>query len=169
MEISNNLMKTLRFVCMLPLVLLLQACPVGLDYSLADKHQVPIDARLLGEWESDNPSGEIQSIVFKANNSMSLHATVLEPGDSYALEEVDFTVWQTELEGKTFLVFKPDVEDKFYHYGVEMDDREIVFYDMSLLNGGTDAVNSSESLRKEVASSIYMEGWAAEKTRLFKK
>lgn len=162
-------MKTLRFVCMLPLVLLLQACPVGLDYSLADKHQVPIDARLLGEWESDNPSGEIQSIVFKANNSMSLHATVLEPGDSYALEEVDFTVWQTELEGKTFLVFKPDVEDKFYHYGVEMDDREIVFYDMSLLNGGTDAVNSSESLRKEVASSIYMEGWAAEKTRLFKK
>lgn len=163
-------MRPAMWFCFIPLMFLLQACPIGLDYSMAGAGQEKINKKLIGVWESDNPDGEISVVEFKENTATSLKATVITPGESYTLEEMEFTVWQTELNGKSFLVLKPENEDKYYHYCIRFNgDNEIVFHDVALLDGGTDAVTSTESLRDQVARSMEMEGWGAERTNLHRK
>lgn len=164
--IIPHTMRTLKLILILPLIFLLQACPIGLDYSMAEGNQTKIDKKLIGVWTSDNPESEIVRVEFTRLSETSLRAKVLEPGESYTVEGYDWTVWQTEVEGRQFLVFKPDNENKYYHYCFEFDGDQVVFHDVSLLDGGTDAVTSVETLREEVAKSINMDGWGSEKTRL---
>ena len=137
-------MKKILFF--LPLLFLLQACPVGLDYAMSELGSEPVNQKLIGTWENQDKNGEVLKIEFIKDRPNSLKAVVLER--------------------KTFLIFKPEGEAKFYHYQYELKGDEIVFHDVALLDGGIDAVNSSQSLRDQVSRSMSMEKWGEEKSTL---
>jgi hypothetical protein len=150
---------------LLPLTLLLTACPVGMDYSLGNLKE-NIDQNLIGTWEVETESSEIKKVQFLKDSKSSLRVKILERGEMYALETDDLTAYQTVLEGKTFLILKPDGEEKFYHYQYEMVEGKIVFHDVSLMVKGMDGVTSMEAFRTEVAASMKMENYGTEKTIL---
>lgn len=159
-------MRLVTLLSILPLIFLFYACPVGLNYSLADGHLDSVNNDLIGLWESDAPTGEIRTLEISAHTETSLKAKVKMAGDSYALECMEGIIWQTRIDGKHFLVFKPDCEALYYHYCYEFNGDEIKFHDVSLLDGGTDAVTSTEALRRQVQNSISKDGWGAEITTL---
>lgn len=147
-------------------VFLLTACPVGLKYSLGEPGTETIDQDLIGIWECDNKDSEISKIQFVARDKHSLSAKIIEQGASYAVEDLEFIVYQTELEGQLFLIFKGTSETPYYHYHYKKEGDKISFHDVSLLVGGVDAVTSTTAMREEVRQSMYMEGWGAEKNEL---
>lgn len=157
-------MKKILFL--LPLAFLLQACPIGLDYAMSELGSEPINQKLVGVWVNKNTGGEIAKIEFIKDRPNSLKANVLERGEMYSLETDKLEIWQTVLNGKTFLIIKPEGEAKFYHYQYELKGDEIVFHDVALLDGGIDAVNSSQSLRDQVSRSMSKETWGNEKSKL---
>ncbi|MCG3168054.1 MAG: hypothetical protein POELPBGB_03854 [Bacteroidia bacterium] len=138
-------------------------CPVGIDYPLGVTGTEKINKDLLGTWVSDSPEAEVLKVKFEKNDDNSYKVTVLERGEMYALETDNLTGWVTELEGKTFLFFKPENEEKYYHYMIkEIGNGTMVTCDVSLLDGGVDAVTSTEALRKQVASSMKSPEYGAE-------
>lgn len=157
-------MKKILFL--LPLVFLLQACPMGLDYAMSEIGSEAINQKLVGTWVNENTGGEIAKIEFIKDRPNSLKANVLERGEMYSLETDRLEVWQTVLNDNTFLIFKPEGEAKFYHYQYELKGDEIIFHDVALLDGGIDAVNSSASLREQISRSMSMPKWGEEKSTL---
>ncbi|MGE0637300.1 MAG: hypothetical protein AB7G44_16215 [Bacteroidia bacterium] len=138
-------------------------CPVGIDYPLGTPGKEKINKDFIGTWVSDSPDAEVLKVKFEKNDDNSYKVTVLERGEMYALETDNLTGWITEVEGKTFLFFKPDNEEKYYHYMIkEMDKEKMVSCDVSLLDGGVDAVTSTEALRKQVATSMKSEEYGVE-------
>lgn len=130
-------------------------CPVGIDYPLGVTGKEKINKDLLGTWVSDSPEAEVLKVKFEKNDDNSYKVTVLERGEMYALETDNLTGWVTEVEGKTFVFFKPEGEEKFYHYMIkEAGSNKLVTCDVSLLDGGVDAVTSTEAFRKQVAASM---------------
>lgn len=154
-------MKKLLFF--IPLIFLVQACPLGLDYSLTELGTEQINQNLIGIWKNNNPDGEVQKVEFMPGEKNSLNVRVIERGEMYGLETDDLIAYQTVLNGKTFLILKPSDEDKYYHYQFEVKGDKLFYNDMSLLDGGVDAVTSIESLRDQVARSMEKEEWAKEK------
>jgi hypothetical protein len=138
-------------------------CPVGLDYPIEAPGNEKIDEKLLGTWKNNNPDEEIIRVKISKKDNHSYNVQVLEKGEMYALESDNFIGWICSLQGKKFLYFKPDNEDKYYHYFIkELKDNKMISCDLALLDGGKDAVTSTESLQKEVISSMKMEGFCAE-------
>ncbi len=130
-------------------------CPVGVDYPLGTTGTEKINKELLGTWVSDSKDAEVLKVKFEKNDDNSYKVTVLERGEMYALETDNLTGWVTEVEGKTFFYFMPENENKYYHYMVkEADKSKMVTCDVALLDGGVDAVTSTEALRKQVATSM---------------
>ncbi len=138
-------------------------CPVGIDYPLGTPGQDKINKDLIGTWLSDSPEAEVLKVKFEKNDDNSYKVTVLERGEMYALETDNLIGWVTEVEGKTFLFFKPENEEKYYHYMLkEMDKTKMVSCDVSLLDGGVDSVTSTEAFRKQVATSMKSAEYGAE-------
>ena len=130
-------------------------CPVGIDYPLGTPGNEKIINDNIGTWVCDSPEAEVVKVNFEKKDDNSYKVTVLERGEMYALETDNLIGWVTEVEGKTFLFFKPDNEEKYYHYMIkEMDNGTMATCDVSLLDGGVDAVTSTEALRKQVATSM---------------
>jgi hypothetical protein len=83
----------------------------------------------------------------------------------YSLEEDILKGWVTEFGGYTFFYSKPLIEKKFYHQIYKLtDSKTLVINDFSLLDGGIDAVTSTETLRAQVLTSSKMEGFLGEET-----
>lgn len=147
-------------------VFMLTACPVGLKNSLGEPGTEKIDQDLIGTWECDNKDSEISKIQFLARDEYSLSAKIIEQGNSFSSEDLEFIVYQTELEGQLFIFFKGTSETPYYHYHYKKEGDKIVFHDVSLLVGGVDAVTSTKAMREEVRQSMYMDEWGAEKNEL---
>jgi hypothetical protein len=156
----NYLIKTVLFAI---IVCTFYGCPVGLDYPIEAPGNEKIDEKLIGTWKNNNPDAEIIRVKISKKDNFSYSVQVLEKGEMYALETDNFIGWSASLEGKKFLFFKPDNEDKYYHYVIkELKDNKMTSCDLALLDGGKDAVTSTESLQKEVISSMKMEEFCAE-------
>jgi hypothetical protein len=153
--------KYLLFI--LPLVVLLATgCPVGLDYALGDVGNEKIDDRLVGSWHSLSTESEVQRVEIAKNDKNSYKITVKERGEMYALETDNLTGWVTTVKEKNFVYFKPEGEEKFYHYCYWWDGSALITCDVALLDGGVDAVTDSKSLRAQVERSMAMDGWGEE-------
>jgi hypothetical protein len=138
-------------------------CPVGLDYPIEAPGNEKIDEKLIGTWNNNNPDAEIIRVKISKKDDHSYTVQVLEKGEMYALETDNFIGWSASLEGKKFLFFKPDNEDKYYHYVIkELTGPKMLSCDLSLLDGGKDAVTSTGALQKEALSSMKMEDFCAE-------
>lgn len=156
-------MKKISILLLGLVALLCTGCPVGLDYAIGEPGSEKIDQGLVGKWLSENSGAEVLSVDIAKKDDHSYKVTVLERGEMYALETDNLTGWVTTVNGGNFLYLKPDGEDKFYHYQYRFDGKDLVTNDVSLLDGGIDAVTSTETLRKQVATSMGMDGWADEK------
>ena len=143
-----------KFFFLLPLLFLLTACPVGLNYAPGKVATEPVDARLIGTWEAECSDCEIQKVTIKKKTANEFSVQVLERGEMYALETDDLTLYQTKIDDLTILYLKPSNEDKYYLYQVVIKSAsEIELGDVSLLDGGVDAISDTESLRKQISNS----------------
>ena len=135
---------------------LLTGCPIGLDYPLGYKNEVENDPKYYGTWKTDDTEETILSFRMSKKTSGTMHVEVTEYDDMFSLATTIFTGWTVRLGGMDFLCFEEnEVQGNFYHYVViELNDNLLKVCDMALLHGGADAVNSQESLRKEVLSSM---------------
>lgn len=162
--------KTIIYLSLFFLIFLNYGCPVGLDYALGNPGKEKINPAILGTWVTDNDEAEVLSVTFSKLDDFSYKVTVNERGTMYALETDNLTAWITKFEGKEFLYLKPDDEDKYYHYMlIKLDEKTLISTDLSLLDGGIDAVKSTESLRKEVKNSINKPEFGKEKIEWFKE
>ncbi len=143
-------------------VLLMTGCPVGLDYSLGTPGSEEINKTLIGTWVNGSEEAEVKRVKIVKGKENSYDVTVLERGEMYSLETDNLQGWVTTLEEKSFLYLKPVGEDKFYHYCYWMEGEILQTSDVSLLDGGVDAVTSTETLRKQVATSMRMKEWGSE-------
>jgi hypothetical protein len=143
-------------------ILLMMGCPVGLSYPLGEPGKEKIDKALLGTWHCASEDSEVRRVKIDKGQDNSYTVEVLERGEMYALETDKFEAWVTTVEGKNFFYLKPDQEDKYYHYSYHMDGSTLVSTDVSLLDGGVDAVTSTETLRSQVATSMRKTEWGEE-------
>ncbi len=148
---------------------LLTGCPVGVTYPLAKPNSRPIDKGLIGTWVTDDEEATILEVSIKKASGTSYTVSVLEKGESYMVEEDIFTGWVTELGGQKFVFLKAKGSDKYFHYRYEIKGKNITVWDVSLLDGGMDAITSTEAFQKEVLASMKMEGWSKEPTTYYKQ
>lgn len=149
--------------------LLSTGCPVGLDHPLDEPNANKIDKALLGTWESESESAEVKSVTVSEASATQYNIEVHERGEMYVLETDKLIGWTTTLSGANFLYLKPDNEEKFYHYQYKFDGQKLITNDVSLLDGGVDAVTSTKTLRSQVEKSMKSEEWANETQTWHKK
>lgn len=135
-------------------------CPAGLEYPLDEPGTVEIDPELIGTWIAEDESAEMLKVKVSKKDNYTLFVEVLESSENYLMDVSTFDAWVTTFEGKNFLFAKPDdgSEESYYHYNYEIENGNLVIQDISLLVNGTDGVSDMESLRKEVAASLKLEG-----------
>jgi hypothetical protein len=155
-------MKKLLFLLLPLVVLLATGCPVGLNYSLGTPGKDKIDNDLIGTWVCESEGAEVVKVTLKKGEDHSYAVNVVERGEMYSLETDVLTGWVTNLDDKKFAYFKPDGSDQFYHYCYWLDGSTLMTTDVSLLDGGVDAVNSTQTMREQVSRSIKMDGWGDE-------
>ena len=150
-------MKKLFYL--LPLSLLLTACPVGLDYAPGEIGKEKINKGLEGIWQfqtdESSTDAEVLKVSIKKINNTSFDVKVLSKGEMYNLDEDIFTGYETNIDGLNVLYLKPEIEEKYYCYQYKLTNKNrLEIADIALLVGGIDAVKSSESLRKEIKASM---------------
>jgi len=156
----KNFRLSLALIVWPLLMMVLSGCPVGLDYSMAEPGSEKFNKKLIGTWKfqpSDSvKDAEVMEVVLKdGGDAYTLTAIVKERGEMYSLETDNFTGYETNVDDLHVLFFKPDGEAKFYHYQYYLEnDDTLLLADISLLDGGVDAVTSTESLRHQVKSSM---------------
>ena len=147
----------LKFAFFAIIICSFYGCPSGLDFPLAEPGKEKIDENILGVWKNNDPETEIQKVEISKKDDFSYSLKVLEKGELYALETDNFTGWNTTLEGKKFIFFKAENDEQYYHYVIkELKGKKMIICDLSLLDQGKEAVNSIETLKKEVISSMQM-------------
>jgi hypothetical protein len=155
-QMKSTIQSILLVACVATTMLLCTGCPVGLEYPLGDAGKEKIDKRLLGTWVVQTADAEMKKLTVTKKDDHTYRVQVLERGEMYAMETDWFDAWVTKFEGQTFVIGKPDDENdqKYYHYQYAIEDGKLVTHDMSLLEGGMDAVTSQEALRSEVKASM---------------
>ena len=162
--LPRNTMKARHYLFLLfpAVILLMTGCPVGLNYSLGNPGSDKIDKALVGTWRCSSEDGEVKRVKIAKGDDNSYAVEVLERGEMYALETDKLQGWVTTVEEKNFVFFKPEGADEYYHYCYWMDGATLMSTDVSLLDGGVDAVTSTETLRSQVASSMRKTEWGEE-------
>jgi hypothetical protein len=143
-------------------LLVITGCPVGIAYPLAEPGSGSIDKKLVGTWVCNSEDSEVKRVKISKKDDKSYSVDILEKGSMYSLETDHLKGWVTTLDGATFLFLRPDGEENYYHYQYKKDGESFVTNDVSLLDGGIDAVTSTESLREQVSSSMKMNDWGKE-------
>lgn len=150
-------MKKLFYL--LPLSLLLTACPIGLDYAPGDVGKEKINKELEGTWEfqatDTDKDAEVLKVTFKKTNDSSFDVYVDTRGEMYSLDDNQLTGYETKIEDLNVLYLKPLNENKYYCYQYKLIDKKTMeIADIPLLDGGIDAVKSTESLRQQIKASM---------------
>ncbi|MCC6724349.1 MAG: hypothetical protein IT258_07540 [Saprospiraceae bacterium] len=145
-----------QITCLFVLMFIAMGCPVGIEYPLGTPGKEKIESKLIGTWVAQSSDAEIKKVKVSKKDDSTYSIEVLERGEMYALETDKLEAWVTKFNGATFLFAKPDDpnDPKYYHYNYRFDGKKLVLSDMSLLEGGMDAVTSQEALQKEVMASM---------------
>ncbi|MCX6180937.1 MAG: hypothetical protein NT150_03280 [Bacteroidetes bacterium] len=160
---------TLFLLTLSAIALILTACPVAISYPLDSIGVNKIDKKLIGTWACDSSSDIIKVVISKGTEENSYAIEVIETGSMYSITEKKFTGYITEIDGKTFMYNRADGTTSFYTYCYELEDKNTLsLYDISLLDGGVDAVKSVQSYRDQVSSSMKKTGFLSGK-ETFKK
>jgi len=162
--------KLSYFITLILLAIAFYGCPVGLKYSLGDPGKEKINEKLIGKWVTGNTDAEVKNLSISKNDNFSYNVYVGERGETYSLTTDTLKGWITQLEGNTFFYVKPSNEDTYYHYFIkELSNNTLSTCDMTLLDGGVDAVTSSEELRNQVIKSMRRSDFCEEPIKWTKK
>jgi len=148
--------KALTILAILPLLLIISGCPVGIAYPLGYNGKEKIDKQLIGSWIQSNTEMEVMKMEIEKLNDNTLKLTIKERGAMFMEESDVFRGWCTTIDTQDFVYFqeKDSLGANYYHYAYKFDGKKLITYDMSLLEGGIDAVTSTEAFRAEVIASI---------------
>jgi len=146
--------KQYALFLLLPLMLLLTACPVGTNYPLGNPGTEKIDNNLIGTWENSEADPEAKKVSIKRADNFSYDIEVFDPGSQYTLTSTTLKGWVTPLEGKQFVYIRAENEETFYLYCYKIQGNVLTTWDVGLLVGGIDAVTSTQAFRDEVAASL---------------
>lgn len=155
-------MKKYMLLLLAGVAMLVTGCPIGLSYPLGEPGTTQIDDALVGTWVCSAEDPEVKEITIAKKDANSYKVTVLERGSMYSLETDNLTGWVTKVGGGTFVFFQPENEENYYHYQYRFEGNTMITNDVSLLDGGVDAVTSTESLRTQVETSMKQGEWANE-------
>ncbi len=148
--------KSHGLLALIPLMFILSGCPVGITYPLGFPGTEKIEKDLIGTWIQSDTALEVIKMKIEKLDDFSYKLTVLERGTSY-MEETDvFKGWCTAINKQQFVYFQTfdDANSEYYHYAYKFDGKKLITYDMSLLDGGTDAVTSTQTFREQVTTSM---------------
>lgn len=160
-------MKKLIYITFLPFTLFLFGCPVGMSYAPGKPGTEKIDQNILGTWETAYEDAEFGLASLTQKNAFSFQVHVDKIGSMYSLDEYDFEGWNTEVDGqKIVYIFSGN---QYFMYGYALKQDGLHLFDISLLEGGVDAVTSTEAFRKEISASLKKEGCLAEEKLFVKK
>lgn len=151
--------KSLVYIMMVAITITFYGCPVAIDYPLGKPGTEKIDKGLIGTWSTEGDTDDMTIVKFKVEekDDYSYKVTVLETGELYAEETMDFTGWVTELDGFHFIYLQPVGGTSYYLYNYSIDKNErnkFLSHDVGLLVNGTDGVTSTETYRQEVSASL---------------
>ncbi len=167
-------MKRQHSIISLTLVLfafILSGCPVGIDYPPGYPGKEKLDKGLIGTWYNSNPDNEVVEIEISKADDYMYSATVITAGSMYSLESIVLSGWCTEIGGLKFVYFRSvsESEPQFFSYAYNLDGNELETFNFSLLDGGVDAVTSTEAYRSQIETSIKMTGGLSDTIRWMKK
>ncbi len=155
--------KLLHLSIFILIITTFYGCPVGIEYPLGNIGKEKIDKTIIGTWLCSAEDPEVKKVTISRKDDYSYTVKVLEKGSMYSLESDDLTGWTTEVDGKTFLFFRENTGTTYYHYMInESGKNKMTTCDVSLLDGGVDAVTSTEAFRTQVSSSMKMAEYCAE-------
>lgn len=159
--------KFISISILFSVAILFSGCPMGIGYPAGYPGKEKIDKDLIGTWFNGEEDPEIKEVRITKIDDYSLRAEIIEAGSMYSLEAKEFTGWCTEIGKVKFVYWLPnsETENDYFLYGYRIDDKVLNTYDISLLDGGVDAVTSVESFRKQIETSIKMEGGLADTIR----
>lgn len=150
------------FFTSLSLVLLF-GCPVGLEYSPGKPGTEKLDTRILGTWATTDDFSVFKKAEVTKLDDFTFQAKLEETTELYALgDETVLNGWTTVIDNQPFLYVQSKESGQYYTYGYSFKDGGLVLYDASLLDGGVDAVTSTETFRAQLAASIKKEEWYSE-------
>jgi len=163
-----NLKTTLTLAC---LAFVLMACPVGIEHAAGYPGKEKIDKEIVGTWYNYKEDPEVKSITITKADEFTLNASVSEAGSMYSLDSKELKGWCTEIDGMKFIYFRPvsETDKNFYHYAYKFNGKNLETYDVALLDGGVDAVTSTESFRTQLQTSMKMAGAFSDTTVWVKK
>jgi len=145
-------MKKYATLLALPLLLFMFGCPLGLKFAPGQPDKEKIDAALLGNWATANTDAEFGGVALKQKDDYSFQVSVSDTRSAYGLDETEFTGWNTEVGGQKIVYILSDGD--YYMYAYKTETGKVTIYDIALLDGGMDAVTSTEALRKQITSSL---------------
>lgn len=145
-------MKKFAFIAAVPLLVFLFGCPVGLDFAPGTPGKEKIDAELVGTWETTAEDPEFAIATISKKDDFTLHASLAKTGSMFTLEETELTAWNTAIDGQKIIYAKSG--EQYFIYGYKIEKAGLTLYDIALLDGGIDAVKSTETLRKQISTSL---------------
>lgn len=161
--------STIILLVMLPGIVLLWGCPVGIKYPAGNPGTEKIDPSLVGTWEQPDTNKEIMSVRIAKKDDFSYSISILEKGSLYMGDGDEYEGWVTTINGKKILFSRSLEGEDFYMYEFTVTKKTLTTHDIALLDGGIDVVTSTESLRKQIETSLGMEGGLSEETVWKKK
>jgi hypothetical protein len=138
----------------------------GIAYPPGTPGTEKADKGLIGTWKQSDGLKEVVSIRISETDKYTLKAEVLERGDIYALESDVLVARCTEIGGKNFVYFETTTEGKteYYTYMYQFVSGGLETCVVSLMDGGVDAITSTESYRSQLEKSIGMENAISDTT-----
>ncbi|MFI5172930.1 MAG: hypothetical protein ACHQFW_11095 [Chitinophagales bacterium] len=155
------------FLMFIPLMFLISGCPIGITYPPGEPGTEKYEKALIGTWTQPDKEKEVQKIQIARIDDYSFKLTVLEKGEMYSEEGDSFTGWMTTVDGKKFIYLQEEGNKigNYYTYCIDFVDKNLKSLDISLKEGGVDAVTSTEAFRKEISASLkYADALSSEAT-----
>jgi len=154
--------RTVKFL-LLPVLFFglffIYGCPVDMDFPPDDAGSKPMDEALLGTWTCVNDTcDDLKVVLVEKADDYTYTIEVKENGENYLADDITFSGYVTEIDGKKFIYARGDVMGTFFTYHYQVSGNKLILYDVGLLEGGKDAVTSTEAFRAEISASLKKEG-----------
>lgn len=149
-----SMKKYASLLVALPLLLFLFGCPVGMAYSPGVPGSEKMDDKLVGIWETAAENPEFKTAVIAKKDDYSLTVKVSGTGSAYMPKVTEFTGWTTEVDKQRIVYILDADANEYYMYGYTYENTGLMLYDVALLDGGVEAVTSTETFRKQISASL---------------
>lgn len=151
-----KIMKKIMLL-ILPLAFLLQACPVEVGYAPGNPGKEKLNEKILGSWTSSDSGLVFTAVNVVKADDFSADVKVLQKSADYMIEDTEFKLWTTVIDGKNFayLCAKSKLlAPTYYLYHFIIDKNTMKLYEVRFLVEGIDGITSTESFREEVSASM---------------